>query len=75
MNATAKEISKHAMKLSAKSRAVIADMLLESLGDHKSSDNEKQWLKEAKKRDQEISDGNVHCKTHDEVMKSIFEAI
>ena len=75
MNIAAKAVSKKALMLPAKSRAELANMLLGSLGNYKNKSFEAKWLKEAKKRDQDISNGSVTCKTHDEIMKSVFKAI
>ncbi len=75
MNIVAKEVSKEALMLPAKSRAELANMLLGSLGNYENKDFEAKWLKEAKKRDHDISNGSVKCKTHDEIMKSVLKAI
>jgi hypothetical protein len=75
MAITIREISSQALSLPPKSRAILANMLLDSLEEVRVSDNEKKWIEEAKKRDKEITEGKVVCKSHDDVMKSAYKAI
>ena len=75
MNATAKTVSDEALKLPVKSRDELADLLLSSLEEFKNTNYDSEWLSEVKKRDLEISNGTVECRTHSEVMKSAIEAL
>ena len=70
-----REISIKALKLPARSRALLADMLLDSLDEDSAETNEEAWIKLAKKRDEDISKGRVTCKTHTELMKAAREAL
>ncbi|MCY3023240.1 MAG: addiction module protein [Planctomycetota bacterium] len=70
-----KEISIMALKLPVRSRALLADLLLDSLDEGSADANEKAWVELAKRRDDEISKGRVACKTHTEVMKAARAAL
>lgn len=72
---TIAEISSEILSLPAKSRAILADMLLDSLNDIEIRNYDKIWLDEAKRRNKEIVDGKVSCKTHSEVLCNAKAAI
>ena len=70
-----KEIGLQALKLPARSRALLADMLLDSLDEGSTEANERAWHELAKRRDDDITRGRVTCKSHAEVMKAAREAL
>lgn len=70
-----KEISVQALKLPARSRALLADLLLDSLDECSAEANERAWLALARKRDADITKRRVSCKTHTEIMKAAREAL
>ncbi|MGD0090850.1 MAG: addiction module protein [Planctomycetota bacterium] len=70
-----REISIMALKLPARSRALLADVLLDSLDENSTESNEKAWIQLAKKRDEDISKGRAACKTHAGLMKAAREAL
>ncbi len=63
-NATAEVLA-----MPTKSRAILADLLLDSLNDANTNNYDKLWIKEAKKRDKDFSNNEMTFKTHNEVMK------
>ena len=66
---TIADVTTQALSFPSKSRAILADLLLDSLNEVESTNYDKLWLIEAKRRDKEITDNNVSCKTHPEVLK------
>ena len=76
MQVTAKNITLSALTLPQKSRALLAGILLDTLDKVvEPIDNEYAWIKEAKRRDKEMSSGKSSCKSHKEVMNAAYEAI
>ena len=75
MNESINQITSRILTLPRRSRALLADLLLDSLDDGPTITNEDAWLELAKKRDKEISDGTMSYKTHEEVLHSAREAI
>lgn len=75
MTASVKEISTMALGLPLRSRALLADMLLDSLDETVAGANETAWLEVARRRDQEIADGRVRCRTHDQVMTAARKSL
>ncbi len=72
---TIEEVTAQALSLPPKSRAILADVLLDSLVDVDIVSHNRLWMDEAKRRDSEISAGRVTCKTHAEVMESATKAL
>ena len=75
MNSTVKEISTQALNLPPKSRAILADILLDSLEEVNVSNNDKAWIDEAVKRNKQIEDGSAVCRTRAEVMDAAYKAV
>ena len=53
------QIETEALKLGAKSRAALAQKLLETLEPATETDNERTWYDEAERREQELDEGKV----------------
>jgi len=75
MNASVKDVTSQALTLPRRSRALLADLLLDSLDEGPSADFEREWVELAKKRDVEISEGRVECRSHEEVLARAREAV
>ena len=63
------------LTMPTKSRAILADLLLDSLNDADTNNHDKAWINEAKRRDKEISENKVICRTHEEVMERAKEVL
>jgi Putative addiction module component len=72
---TIAEVTAEVLSFPSKSRAILADVLLNSLNDAEIKNHDKIWLAEAKRRDKEITEKKVVCKTHSEVLQRAREAI
>lgn len=68
---TMKELSCQVLQMPRKSRALLADLLLESLDDAPSRGYEKEWLAEARRRDGEMDSGKAQGITHEELMRQL----
>jgi hypothetical protein len=76
MQTTIKSITTNALTLPQKSRALLANILLDTLDKAvEPIDNDHAWIKEAKRRDKEMNSGKSSCKSHKEVMNAAYEAI
>ena len=75
MNESINQITSRILTLPRRSRALLADLLLDSLDYGPTITNEDAWLELAKKRDKEISDGKISYKTHEGILTSAREAI
>ena len=62
MSATVEKIALELLGLPAKSRALLAEKLIESLDEKQDKDVESLWIKEARRRSREIKNGKVKCK-------------
>ena len=71
INTTLKDISSQIFELPQRSRALLANMILDSLDEQLENNNDRAWLAIAYKKDEEISTGKVKCKSHDEIMNSV----
>ncbi len=69
MPLTLEKIALELLGLPAKSRALIAEKLIESLDEKEDTDTEALWIKEAKKRSREIKSGKVKCKPAKDVLR------
>ncbi len=69
-NATAEVLA-----MPTKSRAILADLLLDSLNDVDTQNYDKIWIDEAQRRDKEMSDNKPVCKSHEEVMQRAKEEL
>ena len=72
---TIAEITVEALSFPSKSRAILADVLLDSLNEVEVKNYDEVWLAEAKRRDREITEKKVSCKTHSEVLKRARKSI
>ena len=72
---TIAEVTAEVLSFPSKSRAILADILLDSLNDVEVENYDKIWLAEAKRRDKDITDNKVICKSHAEVLQRAREAI
>ncbi len=72
---TIAEVTAEVLLFPSKSRAILADVLLDSLNDIEVKNYDKVWLAEAKRRDKEITENKVIFKTHSEVLQRAKEAI
>jgi len=77
MQFTTDEITNYALKLSQKSRASLAMILIDSLDNYQflEDQNLNKWIKIAKRRDQEISNGEVYCRSHQDVIKRAYQKV
>ena len=75
MSPHVRHLATQALALPRRSRALLADVLLDSLDDEPTGDFEREWAEVAKRRDREISEGRVQCRSHEDVMASAREAL
>lgn len=75
MSANIKEISTLALGLPVRSRALLADLLLDSLDEGSAEAHENAWMETALRRDQEISAGASEGKTHAQIVAAARQAI
>jgi len=71
---TMMSVTAQALALPKRSRALLADLLLDSLDESAQETLDREWLEVAKKRDEEIESGSVQLITHEEMMRSLREA-
>ncbi len=69
MPLSVKEIAIELLSLPVKSRALLAEKLIESLDEKTDEGAEALWIKEARKRSRQIKSGSVRCKPAKEVLK------
>jgi len=75
MSISVRELSGLALGLPERSRAMLADLLLDSLDEGTPESYETAWLELAKQRDAQLSDGSAQSRSHAEVMASAREAV
>jgi hypothetical protein len=75
MSFNVREISGEALRLPTRSRAMLADLLLDSLDEGETGTYETAWLELARQRDDELSRGSVEGQSHERIMKSAREAL
>jgi hypothetical protein len=75
MSVSVKELSSLALGLPTRSRAMLADLLLDSLDEGATETYEAAWLELARQRDVELADGSGGKKSHDEIMAAAREAV
>ena len=75
MSVSVRELSSLALGLPERSRAMLADLLLDSLDEGTPESYETAWLELAKQRDGQLSDGSAQAKNHPEVMVAAREAV
>lgn len=75
MSANVKEISTLVLGLPVRSRALLADLLLDSLDEGTAEANEQAWIEVARQRDRDITAGRVSCKSHAQVMTAARKAL
>ncbi len=72
---TISDVTTEVLAMPTKSRAILADLLLDSLNDANTNNYDKLWIKEAKKRDKDFSNNEMTFRTHKEVMQRAKEEI
>ena len=75
MPQTLTDLTAQVLALPRRSRAVLVELLLETLDEETQTDAEAQWLGLAEKRDAEMAAGRVQPKTHEEVMSAAWGAL
>lgn len=73
-----RELIKHGstqLHRSAKRERVLADVLLARPDDGPAGDHEHEWAEVAKRRDRELSEGRVQCRSHEDVIASARETL
>ena len=70
-------IKKQALALADEDRAILADELIQSLEEkvETPTDLSLLWIQEARRRDREIDEGLVTCKTGKIVIQEIFQKL
>ncbi|OGW11803.1 MAG: hypothetical protein A2W77_07675 [Nitrospinae bacterium RIFCSPLOWO2_12_39_16] len=69
MSATVEKIALELLGLPTKSRALLAEKLIESLDEKQDKNVESLWIKEARRRSKEIKSGKVKCKPAKDVLR------
>lgn len=69
MSATVEKIALELLGLPIKSRALLAEKLIESLDEKQDKNVESLWIKEARRRSKEIKSGKVKCKPAKDVLR------
>ncbi|HLF87203.1 MAG TPA: addiction module protein [Nitrospiria bacterium] len=69
MSLTVEKIALELLGLPTKSRALLAEKLIESLEEKQDRDTESLWMREAKKRSREIKSGKVRCRPAKDALK------
>ncbi len=75
MDKNVKDITSSALKLPRRSRALIADLLLDSLEEGAAESYEAEWLEVARNRDSEITEGTIESTSHEKIMAEAREAL
>lgn len=75
MTISVKDLSSMVLDLPTRSRAMLADLLLDSLDEGSSESYETAWLELARRRDAEMSEGAAATMSHEEVMASARKAV
>jgi hypothetical protein len=73
--ATLEQLAKQAMKLPTKSRARLADLLVESLDGDKLGHIDRLWLADAKRRRDEVRSGRVETIPGEEALQKVRAAL
>jgi len=69
MAASVEKLEAQVLKLDLEARAALAVKLLESLDNISEQENERLWLAEAKRREQELLSGKVKARDGDAVLR------
>jgi len=75
MTANVKELSTLALGLPTRSRAVLADLLLDSLDEGSTESFDAAWLTLARDRDAELDASTAASKSHADVMAAARKAV
>ena len=75
MSFNVREISGEALRLPTRSRAMLANLLLDSLDEGETGTYETAWLELARQRDDELGRGSVEGLSHESIMKSARETL
>ena len=75
MDKSVKDITSSALNLPRRSRALIADLLLDSLDEGAAESYETEWLEVARNRDTELTEGTIASTSHEKVMAAAREAV
>lgn len=72
---TMAKITAEVLSFPAKSRALLADLLLDSLEDTDIESVDEAWFSEAKRRSREIAESSEKYRSHSDVMAKAHEAL
>lgn len=75
MSMTIEQLAEAALALPSKSRALLADRIVESLDVRELSDLDKLWATEAKRRRDEVREGRVKTIPGDEAFLKVRSAV
>lgn len=75
MTTNVKELSRLALGLPERSRAMLADLLLDSLDEGSVESYDEAWLEVAAKRDGELENGSARPVDHREIVESARRAV
>ena len=75
MAVTVRELSSLVLGLPERSRAMLADLLLDSLDEGTPESYQTAWLELAKQRDLQLGNGSTQPKSHTEIMAAAREAV
>ena len=75
MATTVEELAAQALKLPGESRALLADMLIESLDGEALGHVERLWVEEAKRRRDDVRAGRVQTVPGDEARRKVRDAV
>jgi putative addiction module component (TIGR02574 family) len=69
------EIENAALQLTERERAVLAEHLLDSLGDDSTGLNEERWIAEAERRYREYKAGRLQARSADDAFRDAYRAL
>mgnify|MGYP000600796408 CR=1 FL=1 len=75
MSTNVKDITSSALKLPRRSRALIADLLLDSLEEGAAKSYEEEWIEVARNRDTELTESTIESTDHEKIMTAAREAV
>lgn len=75
MTVSVRDISTLVLGLPTRSRAMLVDLLLDSLDEGSAESHETAWLQVARQRDAELDSGSSEVRSHDEIMAAAHKAV
>ena len=75
MAVTVRELSSLVLGLPERSRAMLADLLLDSLDEGTPESYQTAWLELAKQRDLQLDNGSTQPKSHSDIMAAARKAV